>query len=174
MSGHLLLVDDEPGLRDAVQAYLMDSGFTVEVAPNAKVGWELLEKRLPDLVISDVMMPQVDGFQFLKQMREDSRFSKLPVVFLTARGMTKDRIQGYTSGVDAYLSKPFDPDELVAIVTNILARRTAVASGDETTDIADLASQVAEIKSILTLPHCHHPLLFKLTSRPANRAYSIW
>jgi DNA-binding NarL/FixJ family response regulator len=96
------------------------------------------------------MMPQVDGYQFLKQMREDARFNKLPVVFLTARGMTKDRIQGYTSGVDAYLSKPFDPDELVAIVTNILARRTAVATGDETTDIADLASQVAEIKSILT------------------------
>jgi DNA-binding NarL/FixJ family response regulator len=150
MSGYLLLVDDEPGLRDAVQAYLMDSGFTVDVAPNAKAGWEFLEKRLPDLVISDIMMPQVDGYQFLKQMREDARFSKLPVVFLTARGMTKDRIQGYTSGVDAYLSKPFDPDELVAIVTNILARRTAVASGDETTDIADLASQVAEIKSILT------------------------
>jgi DNA-binding NarL/FixJ family response regulator len=150
MSGYLLLVDDEPGLRDAVQAYLTDSGFTVDVAPNAKVGWELLEKRLPDLVISDIMMPQVDGYQFLKQMREDARFSKLPVVFLTARGMTKDRIQGYTAGVDAYLSKPFDPDELVAIVTNILARRTAVASGDETTDIADLASQVAEIKSILT------------------------
>jgi DNA-binding NarL/FixJ family response regulator len=150
MSGYLLLVDDEPGLRDAVQAYLADSGFTVDVAPNAKAGWELLEKRIPDLVISDIMMPQVDGYQFLKQMREDARFSKLPVVFLTARGMTKDRIQGYTSGVDAYLSKPFDPDELVAIVTNILARRTAVASGNETTDIADLASQVAEIKSILT------------------------
>ncbi len=150
MSGYLLLVDDEPGLRDAVQAYLTDSGFTVDVAPNAKVGWELLEKRLPDLVISDLMMPQVDGYQFLKQMRDDARFNKLPVVFLTARGMTKDRIQGYHSGVDAYLSKPFEPDELVAIVTNILERRTAVASGNETANIADLASQVAEIKSILT------------------------
>ena len=150
MSGYLLLVDDEPGLRDAVQAYLTDSGFTVDVAPNAKVGWELLEKRLPDLVISDIMMPQVDGYQFLKQMREDARFSNLPVVFLTARGMTKDRFRAITLGVDAYLSKPFDPDELVAIVTNILERRTAVASVNDTTDIADLASQVAEIKSILT------------------------
>jgi DNA-binding NarL/FixJ family response regulator len=152
MSDYLLLVDDEPGLRDAVQAYLEDSGFTVEAAPNAKLGWELLEKRLPALVISDIMMPQVDGYQFLKQMREDPRFAKLPVVFLTARGMTKDRIQGYKSGVDAYLSKPFDPDELVAIVTNILGRRaTLVASdGNSETNIADLASQVAEIKSLLT------------------------
>ncbi len=150
MSGYLLLVDDEPGLRDAVQAYLEDSEFTVDVAPNAKVGWELLEKRLPDLVISDIMMPQVDGYQFLKQMREDPRFSKLPVVFLTARGMTKDRIQGYKAGVDAYLSKPFDPDELVAIVTNILARRAVLADNEGGTNIADLASQVAEIKSLLT------------------------
>jgi DNA-binding NarL/FixJ family response regulator len=151
MAGYLLLVDDEPGLRDAVQAFLEDSGFTVDAAPNAKAGWELLEKRLPDLVISDIMMPQVDGYQFLKQMREDPRFSKLPVVFLTARGMTKDRIQGYKSGVDAYLSKPFDPDELVAIVTNILGRRVALADhGEGGANMADLASQVAEIKSLLT------------------------
>ncbi|HEY9828074.1 MAG TPA: response regulator transcription factor [Stenomitos sp.] len=150
MSGYLLLVDDEPGLRDAVQAYLEDSGFTVDVAPNAKVGWEMLEKRTPDLVISDVMMPQVDGYQFLQQMREDPRFSQLPVVFLTARGMTKDRIQGYNAGVDAYLSKPFDPDELTAIVSNIVARRTALNVQEGGTNIADLASQVAEIKSILT------------------------
>jgi DNA-binding NarL/FixJ family response regulator len=150
MSGHLLLVDDEPGLRDAVQAYLEDSGFTVDVAPNAKVGWELLEKRLPDLVISDIMMPQVDGYQFLQQLREDPRFSQLPVIFLTARGMTKDRIQGYQAGVDAYLSKPFDPDELVAIATNIVNRRIALASTEGGANIADLASQVAEIKSLLT------------------------
>lgn len=150
MSGYLLLVDDEPGLRDAVQAYLEESGFTVDVAPNAKVGWDLLEKRLPDLVISDIMMPQVDGYQFLKQMREDPRFNKLPVIFLTARGMTKDRIQGYKAGVDAYLSKPFDPDELVAIATNIVGRRAALANTEGGTDITDLANQVAEIKSILT------------------------
>jgi DNA-binding NarL/FixJ family response regulator len=151
MSGYILLVDDEPGLRDAVQAFLEDSGFTVEAAPNAKVGWDLLEKRAPELVISDIMMPQVDGYQFLKQMREDPRFAKLPVVFLTARGMTKDRIQGYKSGVDAYLSKPFDPDELVAIVTNILGRRATLAENSGTeANLADLASQVAEIKSLLT------------------------
>lgn len=161
MPNHLLLVDDEPGLRDAVQAYLEDSGFAVEVAPNAKVGWELLEKRLPDLVISDIMMPQVDGYTFLKQMREDPRFCNLPVVFLTARGMTKDRIQGHRAGVDAYLSKPFDPDELVAIVSNILGRRAALTANDGETNIADLASQVAEIKSLLT-----HRSSLKTTDSP--------
>jgi DNA-binding NarL/FixJ family response regulator len=148
MSGHLLLVDDEPGLREAVQAYLEDSGFTVDVASNAKAGWDNLQQHIPDLVISDIMMPEVDGYQFLAQMRADPRFSRLPIVFLTARGMTKDRIEGYNAGVDAYLSKPFDPDELVAIVTNLLARKE---SKDATvpTDITDLANQVAEIRALL-------------------------
>ncbi|MBD2460678.1 response regulator transcription factor [Oscillatoria sp. FACHB-1407] len=152
MAGQLLLVDDEPGLRQAVQAYLEDSGFTVHVASNAHDGWNLLQKTSPDLVISDIMMPQVDGYQFLKQLRDDPRYQSLPVIFLTARGMTSDRIQGYKSGCDAYLSKPFDPDELVAIVESLLERRSAVTkpiTDGETPDIADMARQIAEIRGIL-------------------------
>jgi DNA-binding NarL/FixJ family response regulator len=154
MAGQLLLVDDEPGLRQAVQAYLEEEGFTVHVASNAREGWDMLQRISPDLVISDIMMPQVDGYQFLKQLREDPRFAALPVIFLTARGMTSDRISGYNAGCDAYLSKPFDPDELVAIVTSLLERRAAAtkaASGNgEEIDIADLAKQMAEIKAMLT------------------------
>lgn len=154
MTAQLLLVDDEPGLREAVKDYLQDSGFNVQVASNAREGWGLMQKHTPDLVISDVMMPQVDGYQFLKQVREDPRFKALPVVFLTAKGMTTDRIQGYQAGVDAYLPKPFDPDELVAIVENLLERRTATeqatGEGNDTPDIADLANQIAQIKALLT------------------------
>lgn len=154
MAGQVLLVDDEPGLREAVGAYLEDSGFQVTVASNAKDGWEQLQQSLPDLVITDIMMPQVDGYQFLKQMREDPRFETLPVVFLTARGMTVDRIQGYNAGCDAYVSKPFDPEELVAIVSNLLERRAASlkAASDEgdNPSIADMARQIAEIRAMLT------------------------
>lgn len=153
MSARLLLVDDEPGLRAAVQAYLEDSNFAVEVASNARDGWELLQRYNPDLLISDIMMPQVDGYQFLKQVREDPRYKALPVVFLTAKGMTSDRIQGYQAGCDAYLSKPFDPDELVAIITNLLARRAAakeMSDNAETPDIAALANQMARIESLLS------------------------
>ncbi|AFY87579.1 MAG: Transcriptional regulatory protein SrrA [Chroococcidiopsis cubana SAG 39.79] len=152
MSPRLLLVDDEPGLREAVKDYLEESGFAVQVASNAREGWDLLQQNTPDLVISDIMMPQVDGYQFLKQMREDPRFKRLPVVFLTAKGMTTDRIQGYNSGVDAYIPKPFDPDELVAIVENLLDRRPVsqpLAEG-EAPDIAELANQIAQIKAMLT------------------------
>lgn len=154
MSAQLLLVDDEPGLREAVKDYLEDSGFNVQVAGNAREGWEWMQNHSTDLVISDIMMPQVDGYQFLKQLREDPRFQTLPVVFLTAKGMTGDRIQGYHAGVDAYLPKPFDPDELVAIVENLLARRTSrttvTTEEGETPDIAELANQIAQIKALLT------------------------
>jgi len=153
MTSQLLLVDDEPGLREAVQAYLEDSGFAVEVASNAHDGLNLAKQKLPDLVITDVMMPQVDGYQFLKQLRDDPQFKTLPVVFLTARGMTADRIQGYNAGCDAYLSKPFDPDELVAIVNNLLEKQIssrAITADDENPNIAEMARQIAEIRALLT------------------------
>lgn len=171
-SGQLLIVDDEPGLRQAVQAYLEEEGFKVDVASNAREGWDLLQKLSPDLVISDIMMPQVDGYQFLKQLRDDPRYQTVPVVFLTARGMTSDRIQGYNAGCDAYLPKPFDPDELVAIVTNLLDRRAAVtkSSGDgETPDIAEMARQIAQIKAMLsqrgTISQTPTPINLDLTPR---------
>ncbi|WP_445248211.1 response regulator transcription factor [Microcoleus sp. OTE_8_concoct_300] len=172
MSARLLLVDDEPGLREAVQAYLEDSNFVVEVASNARDGWELLQQHNPDLLISDIMMPQVDGYQFLKQVREDPRYKALPVVFLTAKGMTSDRIQGYQAGCDAYLSKPFDPDELVAIVTNLLARRAAAketSENAESPDIAALTSQMARIESLLSgrssIAQSPSPIKIDLTPR---------
>ncbi len=145
MSAKILLVDDEPGVRESVQAYLEDSGYQVRTAAGAKEAWEILQKEPLDLVISDLMMPQVDGHQFLKQMRDDPRFVAMPVVFLTARGMKSDRISGYQAGCDAYLSKPFDPEELVAIVQNILRRR---ASGSQ--EVEGIAKQIAaELKGML-------------------------
>ena len=173
MSAQLLLVDDEPGLREAVKDYLEESGFKVQVASNAREAWELMQQNTPELVISDIMMPQVDGYQFLKQLREDPRFISLPVIFLTAKGMTSDRIQGYQAGVDAYLPKPFDPDELIAIIENLLARRvnaTQTTNEDaETPDIAELANQIAQIKALLTqrnaIPQTNPPFSIDLTPR---------
>ncbi|KPQ40046.1 MAG: response regulator [Phormidium sp.] len=172
MSDKLLLVDDEPGLREAVQAYLSQSGFTVDVATNGQEGWDKLQQDIPDLVITDIMMPEVDGYQLLKQMREDPRLKSIPVVFLTARGMTSDRIQGYQARCDAYISKPFDPDELVAVVENLLARRSNVTEGfedGETPDIATLARQIQEIKELLThksaIPQKSDPVQIDLTPR---------
>jgi DNA-binding NarL/FixJ family response regulator len=151
MAAKLLVVDDEPGVRESVQAYLEDSGYQVQVASNGKEAWELLQQQIPDLVVSDIMMPQVDGHQFLQQMRADDRFQATPVVFLTARGMKGDRISGYDAGCDAYLSKPFDPDELVAVIKNLLARRTAAASKEQNPEVEGIAKQIAaELRGIFS------------------------
>ena len=75
---------------------------------------------MPDVVITDVMMPRCDGYELLKKLRSDERLGGTPVIFLTAKGMTLDRTQGYEAGVDDYISKPFNPDELVARVKNVV------------------------------------------------------
>ncbi len=155
MSARILLVDDEPGVRESVQAYLEDSGYAVQVAAGAKDAWEMLQRDPPELVITDVMMPQVDGYQFLKQMRDDPRFVAMPVVFLTARGMKSDRISGYQAGCDAYLPKPFDPEELIAIVKNILQRRASTnseAGGIAKQIAAELRGMMVTGSAIVTTP----------------------
>ncbi|OKH14207.1 response regulator transcription factor [[Limnothrix rosea] IAM M-220] len=149
---NILLVDDEPGVRESVQAYLDDDeNLSVTAAENATKALELLQTFTPDLVISDIMMPQMSGYDFLEKLREDPRFKTLPVVFLTARGMTSDRIQGYQAGCDAYLPKPFEPEELEAIVKNLLTKEEAIAEtqsgGDANLD--GIAQDLKEIKQFL-------------------------
>jgi DNA-binding NarL/FixJ family response regulator len=147
----ILLVDDEPGIRESVQAYLnYNENWQVEVASNAKEAWQKLEQDTPDLIISDIMMPEVNGLQFLAQLREDSRFRSVPVVFLTAKGMTGDRIEGYTAGCDAYLPKPFDADELEAIVRNLLEKkRTQKDNTEGNVQLEELVKDVKDIKDKL-------------------------
>ncbi|AAP99240.1 MULTISPECIES: response regulator transcription factor [Prochlorococcus] len=149
----ILLVDDEPGIRTAVQAYLNDEGFDVLTAIDGEDGLQKAKQFMPDVVITDVMMPQCDGYELLRQLREDERLGGTPVIFLTAKGMTIDRTQGYQAGVDDYIPKPFDPDELVARVKNVVKRQErllAEAARFADTDVGQMAKQITEIKSMLT------------------------
>jgi len=148
---NILLVDDEPGIRESLQAYLGDNeNWRVEVASDAKEAWTKLQSTIPDLIISDIMMPEVNGLEFLSQLREDSRFKNIPVVFLTAKGMTGDRIEGYSAGCDAYLPKPFDPDELEAIVKNLLEKnRVRKDTQPNNTQLEELVRDVKDIKDKL-------------------------
>ena len=149
----LLLVDDEPGLRTAVQAYLEDEGFQVTTAVDGLDGWETAQQLMPDLVISDVMMPRCDGYGLLEKMRGDERLGGTPVIFLTAKGMTADRTQGYVAGVDDYIPKPFDPDELVARVRNVVSRQDRLlteAARFADADVGQMARQINEIRSMLS------------------------
>ncbi|ACB53531.1 two-component response regulator [Crocosphaera subtropica ATCC 51142] len=171
-SATILLVDDEPSVRESVQAYLEYSGdLTVKVASNATDAWRILEKITPDVIISDIMMPEVDGYQFLEKLRDDPRFQGIPVIFLTARGMTSDRIKGYNSGCDAYLPKPFDPEELEAIVKNLLERRkTNEKTATDSAKLEEIAQEIRELKQQLgqqqnTLTTTPSPIKIDLTPR---------
>ena len=149
----ILLVDDEPGIRTAVQAYLKDEGFDVTTAIDGEDGLQKATQIMPDVVITDVMMPRCDGYELLKKLRSDERLGGTPVIFLTAKGMTLDRTQGYEAGVDDYISKPFNPDELVARVKNVVRRQErllAEAARFADTDVGQMAKQITEIKSMLT------------------------
>ncbi len=150
-SATILLVDDEPSVRESVQAYLEYSGdLTVKVATDATNAWEILQKTIPDVIVSDIMMPEVDGYQFLEQLRDDPRFQSIPVIFLTARGMTSDRIKGHKAGCDAYLPKPFDPEELEAIVKNLLERRKVnEKAGSDSAKLEEIAQEIRELKEQL-------------------------
>ncbi|MFM2205777.1 MAG: hypothetical protein RLZZ560_1172 [Cyanobacteriota bacterium] len=148
----LLLVDDEPGLRTAVQTYLEDEGFQVTTAVDGEDGWTKAQELLPDLVISDVMMPRLDGYGLLRKLRADERLGGTPVIFLTAKGMTADRIEGFQAGCDDYIPKPFDPDELVARVHNVVRRQERLlqeAARFADADIGQMAKQITEIRSLL-------------------------
>lgn len=147
----LLLVDDEPGVRESVQAYLEDNEeWVVNTASSAEEAWALLNQETPDLIISDIMMPQTDGYQFLEQLREDPRYQAIPVIFLTARGMTRDRIKGHDTGCDAYLAKPFDPEELESIIRNLLKRRDAISGNNgDGSELAKITQELEYIKQKL-------------------------
>jgi DNA-binding NarL/FixJ family response regulator len=110
----LLLIDDDPNLVLLVKDYLELRGYEVVTAKNGREALRVLEKNLPSLIICDVMMPEMDGYSFVKRVRDNPQTSWLPVLFLSAKGQIQDRVTGLNTGADVYMVKPFEPDELVA------------------------------------------------------------
>ena len=117
---HLLVVDDEDNLRSMLAAALQHHGFTVTTAENGREALECIPKVKPDLVLLDVMMPDLDGFEVCRRLRADG--DRTPVLFLTARDSTDDKVRGLTLGGDDYVQKPFSLDELVARAEAVLRR----------------------------------------------------
>lgn len=122
MSKRLLVVDDEPNLLVAVAACLRGEGYEVTTARSGREALVRLAGTMPDLIVSDIRMPGMDGYTLARHVRSSARTALVPLVFLTAKDETADRIEGFRNGVDAYLTKPFEPDELVAVIKSILAR----------------------------------------------------
>ncbi|MFZ0063340.1 MAG: response regulator transcription factor [Pyrinomonadaceae bacterium] len=122
MSKRLLVVDDEPNLLRAVAACLKAEAYEVTTARSGREALLQLAEAVPDLVVSDIRMPGMDGYQLARQLRGSPRTALVPIVFLTAKDETADRIEGFRAGIDAYLTKPFEPEELIAVVNGILSR----------------------------------------------------
>jgi DNA-binding NarL/FixJ family response regulator len=122
MARRLLVVDDEAKLLRAVAATLREEGYDVATARSGSDALVHINASIPDLVVSDIRMPGMDGHQLARALRSNPRTALIPIVFLTAKDEREDRIAGFRTGVDAYLTKPFDPEELLAVVSNILKR----------------------------------------------------
>ncbi len=122
----ILVVDDEPMVREVVVAYLEREGFRVNEATTGAAALKQIEEARPDLVVLDVMLPELDGFSVLTELRKQD---DIPVILLTARTEEPDRVLGLELGADDYVVKPFSPRELVARVRSVL-RRTAPAAVD--------------------------------------------
>ena len=119
---HILVVDDDTRLRSLLQRFLLKSDFIVSSAKNANEARARLSQYDFDLIILDIMMPEESGLEFLQKLRQES---DVPVILLTAMGETADRIAGLETGADDYLPKPFEPQELILRIKNILRRTPA-------------------------------------------------
>ncbi len=117
---HILLVDDEPAITDNLAPFLERSGISVIVAPNGEQALKLIEENAPDLIVTDILMPVMDGRELLRQLRQKENW--IPIIMLTQVGEPSERVMALEEGADDYLNKPFDPHELVARIRAVIRR----------------------------------------------------
>jgi DNA-binding response OmpR family regulator len=147
MSQKILVIEDEEGIIHLLNLYLRDAGYAVVIARDGADGLALHAREQPDLVLLDIMLPALDGFEVCRRIRS---WSRTPILMLTARGEEDDRIQGLELGADDYLVKPFSPRELVSRVRAILRRvHSSQENGDLQQSAAVRANQPAQDKPAL-------------------------
>lgn len=135
----LLAVDDEEHITELIALAFGSRGFEVERAATGRAALAAVEARRPDLVILDVMLPDLDGFEVAKRLRQTDRVGQpLPIIFLTARDTTQDKIEGLRLGSDDYVTKPFSVEELIERVKAVLRRSSGVGPGEKRLSYADL------------------------------------
>ncbi|MEC4803554.1 MAG: response regulator transcription factor [Jaaginema sp. PMC 1079.18] len=140
----ILVAEDDPGIRLAVSDYIELLGYAAIAAENGEQALAILETYRPHLLVADIKMPLKDGYQLVRQVRQRPEFRLLPVIFLTERSSTEERIRGYQAGCDLYLPKPFEMEELGVIIRSLLERSQAVQS--------ELRFSVTEPRHLLESP----------------------
>jgi len=167
---NILIVDDDPHIRELARVFLQAEGFDIFEAEDGVQALDQLETLKADLVILDIMMPNMDGWELCRQLREDYNLS-IPLLMLTAKGETSQKIKGFELGTDDYLVKPFEPLELVVRVKALLKRYRIAAS--QTVQLGDLfmdrkTFEVRAAGESVTLPLKEFELLFTLASYPGK------
>src|SRR5215212_6016823 len=165
---NILIVDDDPNIRELVRIFLRNEGFDIYEASDGVEALARLESLKADLVILDVMMPNMDGWELCRELRASY---DIPLLMLTAKGETAQKIKGFQLGTDDYLVKPFEPLELVARV-NALLKRYRIATS-QTVQVGELLMDhktytVTVHGASITLPRKEFDLLFKLASYPGR------
>lgn len=166
MKSRVLIVDDEEHIRELIRFYLDKEGFSTLEAENGEDALEVVENEYVDLAIVDIMMPIMDGYDFVEAMRE---FKDIPVIMLTAKSQSADKLRGFSLGIDDYVTKPFDPDELMARVKTILKRYSI--NSQNIVKIKDIVfdGDKYEIRykdEIIHLPLKQFELAFELAKNP--------
>ena len=160
----ILIVDDDPHLRELVEVFLVQEGFEVVEANDGIHALELLESVKVDLAVLDIMMPRMDGWELCKELREHY---DMPLLMLTAKGETMQKVKGFQLGTDDYMVKPFEPVELVARIKALLKRYRISISQNVTVGAVTLNKQTYTVQvgdQSLSLPLKEFELLFKLAS----------
>lgn len=123
----ILVADDDLGTRLAISDYLEMSGYSVLTAADGREALAIVEAHHPHLMVTDIVMPRLNGYELVRHVRQHPAFRLLPVIFLTSRNETEERIQGYQAGGDIYLPKPFELPELGAAIRNLLERSQIIS-----------------------------------------------
>lgn len=166
MKSKIMIVDDEAHIRELVRFYLDKDGFETIEAGDAQEALEIIENQYIDLAIVDIMMPGMDGFDLVEQMRE---YREFPVIMLTAKSQSKDKLRGFSLGIDDYVTKPFDPDELMARVKTILKRYSINSSNIVKIGDVIFDGDKYEVRyqdQIIHLPLKQFELAFELAKNP--------
>ena len=166
MKSKIMVVDDEMHIRELVRFYLDKAGFDTIEAANAEEALDIVENQYIDLAVVDIMMPGMDGFELVEQMRQ---YREFPVIMLTAKSQSKDKLRGFSLGIDDYVTQPFDPDELMARVKTILKRYSINSSN--VVKIGDVIFdgdkyEVRYQDQIIHLPLKQFELAFELAKNP--------
>lgn len=151
MAQKLLIIDDDERLNALLTDYLAKFGFEVQAVAQPQQGLEIIRTAPPDLVILDVMLPTMDGFDVLRTIRRESQ---IPVIMLTARGEVTDRIVGLEIGADDYIPKPFEPRELVARIQTVLRRKQDISSVSSTLRFGNLTVDLNRKAAFVNEKNC--------------------